>query len=356
MGRGPGRPLHRIEGVEGGVGQIRQRADVEVARAVVLEARQRRVLAEDVGGRPIGERIGRSPSGCATCDTIHQSGLASPGSGRNGRCREMRRSELVTVPSFSPHAAAGSSTGALGAGMTVSLDTTFSETTSRSSFAQRLAHDVGARQRHGRVGAHHPQRLDVAARDGLEHVDGLEAFAGRDARRAPEAADAIDVGGRKAHMGGELVGEPADLASAHGVGLAGERERPHAGLADAAGGEMAVDDGVDLVGALRRLVDALREAVTTRSRGAEQVEEARDVGCASRPVAAAVAATSGAMARARASASPKSLRVVVDEGRSSAPVSARWTSRPLNSAASVPGAMARMQVGVLRRSRCGADR
>ena len=46
----------------------------------------------------------------ATCVTIHQSGLASPGAGRNARWREIRRSELVTVPSFSPQAAAGSRT------------------------------------------------------------------------------------------------------------------------------------------------------------------------------------------------------------------------------------------------------
>ena len=43
---------------------------------------------------------------------IRQSGRASPGTGRNGLWRDMRRSELVTVPSFSPQAAAGSSTSA----------------------------------------------------------------------------------------------------------------------------------------------------------------------------------------------------------------------------------------------------
>ena len=93
--------------------------------------------------------------------------------------------------------------------------------------------------------------------DRLEHLHGLQAFAPRHARRVPEAAHAVDLGRREAHMRGELVGEAADLAAAHRVGLAGERERPHAGLADAAGGEMAIDDGVDLVGALRRLVHAL---------------------------------------------------------------------------------------------------
>ena len=68
----------------------------------------------------------------ATCATIHQSGLASPGDGKNARWREMRRSELVTVPSFSPQAAAGSSRCA--PALTVSLERTFSDTTNRSSF------------------------------------------------------------------------------------------------------------------------------------------------------------------------------------------------------------------------------
>ncbi len=68
----------------------------------------------------------------ATCVTIHQSGLASPAAGRNRRWREMRRSELVTVPSFSPHAAAGRRICA--PAFTVSLASTFSETTNRSSF------------------------------------------------------------------------------------------------------------------------------------------------------------------------------------------------------------------------------
>ena len=42
----------------------------------------------------------------ATSHIIHQSARASPGAGRNARWRDTRRSELVTVPSFSPHASA----------------------------------------------------------------------------------------------------------------------------------------------------------------------------------------------------------------------------------------------------------
>jgi hypothetical protein len=58
-------------------------------------------------------------------------------------------------------------------------------------------------------------------------------------------------------MRGKLVGEPADLPPAHRIGLPGDGERPHSRPADATRRQMAVDDGVDLVGAVRRLVDAL---------------------------------------------------------------------------------------------------
>ena len=144
--------------------------------------------------------------------------------------------------------------------------------------AERLAYLARARQRNRGIGRHHPQRLDLAAGDGLEQLHRLESFARRDPRRLPEAGDTVDVLAGKAHMRRELVGEPADLAPAHGIGLAGQRERPLPAAADAAGREMAVDDGVDLVGALRRLIHALREAGDGIGRGLEELEEARDVG------------------------------------------------------------------------------
>ena len=94
-----------------------------------------------------------------------------------------------------------------------------------------------------------------------EQVDRLEARACRRMRgRAPEAAArGRRSSGRRSPCGRRAGGEPADLAPAHRVGLAGDRERAGAGLADAAGGEVAVDDRVDLVGAASRLVDALAE-------------------------------------------------------------------------------------------------
>ena len=68
-----------------------------------------------------------------------------------------------------------------------------------------------------------------------EHVHRLVALMLRHVGRPPESAHAVHLGGGKAHVGGELVGEPAHLAPAHGVGLAGDAEGAHAGLADAAG-------------------------------------------------------------------------------------------------------------------------
>lgn len=66
----------------------------------------------------------------------HQSGWALPAVGRKARWREMRRSELVTVPSFSPQPVAGSR---MSATAVVSVSATQSDTTtvSQRSSARR---------------------------------------------------------------------------------------------------------------------------------------------------------------------------------------------------------------------------
>ena len=110
---------------------------------------------------------------------------------------------------------------------------------------------------HG-VGVDDPDGLDLARGDGAEHIDGFEAGFIGDVRAGPEGLDGGAVGGVfQFQMAGKHVGQSAHLAPAHGVGLAGDGEWPHAGATNAAGGEVAVEDGVDLVGAGVRLVDAL---------------------------------------------------------------------------------------------------
>ena len=71
-----------------------------------------------------------------TCASAHQSGRAAPGAGRKARWREMRRSEFVTVPDFSPQPAAGSSTSASRA---VSVRPVTSETTTKGQAASAAA-------------------------------------------------------------------------------------------------------------------------------------------------------------------------------------------------------------------------
>ncbi len=66
----------------------------------------------------------------------------------NARCREMRRSELVTVPDFSPQACAGSST------CTPDFDGVVGNDVLRDDeqleLLQRVTYGVGVRQRHRR--------------------------------------------------------------------------------------------------------------------------------------------------------------------------------------------------------------
>ena len=70
---------------------------------------------------------------CATWQMAHQSWRACAGAGKKLRWREMRRSELVTVPVFSPHPVAGNSTSAQAA---VSVMASISDTTTRGHFSK----------------------------------------------------------------------------------------------------------------------------------------------------------------------------------------------------------------------------
>ena len=61
------------------------------------------------------------------------------------------------------------------------------------------------------------------------------------------------------HVSRQLIRQATHFAPAHGIGLSGERKRPHARSTDAAGVQMAINNAVDLVGAAAGLIDALGE-------------------------------------------------------------------------------------------------
>jgi hypothetical protein len=82
-----------------------------------------------------------------------------------------------------------------------------------------------------------------------------------------------------APVAGQQVGEAADLAPAHGVRLAGERQRPAARAAEVARREAEVDQRAVLQRPDRRLVGAHRPQRHRGSRAREQLRRAHDVGC-----------------------------------------------------------------------------
>ena len=108
--------------------------------------------------RKIAAALGQSnaslqPSRLPTSASAHQSGRASPTGVTKPRWREMRRSELVTVPSFSPQACAGSNTSASSA---VSVEAITSETTTKGQAAiARLTASASGRLSTGLVAMIH---------------------------------------------------------------------------------------------------------------------------------------------------------------------------------------------------------
>ena len=132
------------------------------------------------------------------------------------------------------------------------------------ALGQRAAHLVGVRHADQRIGGDDPQGFDLARLDGVEQLHRVQAGLVGHARRVPEGLHGfpvrrlVEVQVRRQH-----VGQATHFAPAHGVRLAREGKRSHAGLADAPRRQVTVDDAVDLVGAGRRLIDTLRKAVTT---------------------------------------------------------------------------------------------
>ena len=166
---------------------------------------------------------------------------------------------------------------------------TTSETTTNSQLRSAALHLVGVRQADYRIGRHDPHGLD-ACRRGCGRTSRPPSGPGGSAMRGLSQNCCTAGAARlivQIDVCGERVREAADFAAAHGIGLARDRERPGAGFADAPGGKVTVDDGVDLVGARRALVHALRERrdhgrcranISKNSRSSSHVESARPRG------------------------------------------------------------------------------
>ena len=219
---------------------------------------------------------------------------------------------------------------------------------------QRAPRPVGVGQADQRIGGHHPHRLDAAGLDGIEQLHRLQPRTLGGAGACQKARTSSRWPASPSSVGGQHIGRAAYLAPAHGVGLAGQRERPGARFADAPGQQVAVDQAVDLVGAGRGLVHALREGCDHLGRLGEPAVEGQQVLF----VEAAGACHLGGIgaARARAASAVSSPAVWAStKAASAAPWSTSQASRPLNRRTSVPGFSAGAGRPA-RRWRCGADR
>ncbi len=268
---GGDRPALRRHGLVARRVQVPERAQVEAARAVVLERRQPRVLAED-GRRavpaervavpePAAELAEHPPVRPRLARRVAETPLP-----RQAAFRVGHRAVLLAPPGRGQHHV----------GERRGVGVPAIRHHHQRAAAQRLAYGIRPGHGRGRVGGGDPDRLDAAVRHRLEQVHRLQPRTARQARRVPEPSHTVQRVRLEAHVRCELVGQAPHLAPAHGVGLAGDGERPGAGSADPPGGEMAVQDGVDLVRAGGGLVHPLRVHRDHPVGRGEQVEELPD--------------------------------------------------------------------------------
>jgi hypothetical protein len=145
-------------------------------------------------------------------------------------------------------------------------------------FLERRAHAGKIRKRLHRVRAGDPEHLHLAARRGVEELDGGEAGPVRDARHVPQALHLSAVRRiAKVAVRREGRGEAAHLAPAHGVRLPGEAEGAGTQAPDLPGGQVQSDEGRVLRGAARRLVESLAVERERRTRAREPARGGDDV-------------------------------------------------------------------------------
>ena len=179
-------------------------ADVEVARAVVLERRQRRMLAEDVGRRRSRRRPRRWPRRRATC--AQDPPILARLAGRRQE-RPLARDAALGVGDGAVLLRPGERRQADAAGIDGVAGADRLGDDGELARSQRGAHRIGVGQAGDRIGRHDPDRLDLAAADRLEQIDRLQAgLAWRCAARFQKRRDAIDVGRREIHVRGQRVG------------------------------------------------------------------------------------------------------------------------------------------------------
>ncbi len=229
-------------------------ADVEVAGASVFGAGQSGVFGEYCGGTLVVEGRGEAHP---LSDLRHLPPIGTRVAGYGEKRALARDAPLGVGDGAALLAPGGGRQQHVGVFRRICVARHVGDDDERAG-RERRCDVIGIRHAVDGVRRHDPDGLDPAVGDGAEHIDGLEPGRACDPRRVPERLnDAPMLGVAKFHVRGQHVRETAGFAAPHGIGLASHRERTHAGFADTACGEVAIDDRVDLVGAGDRLIDAL---------------------------------------------------------------------------------------------------
>ncbi len=185
------------------------------------------------------------------------SGRASPGGSIALRTRCTRRSEEVTVPSYS-HQSAQLGQHDVGQLRRRGAEDVLDDEVVEPGEELAGVRDVGLGL--GGVLPDDVHRADLVALHGLEHLREVQALVRRD-RRAPDAleAGALDVVVQVV-AAGQLVGDGAHVATALHVVLPAQRHQARAPAPDVPGEQREVDQGTDVVDGVVVLGDAERPA------------------------------------------------------------------------------------------------
>ena len=211
----------------------------------------------------------------AKSQTMAQSGRASPGAGTARRTWLMRRSELVTVPSFSPQLAAGSSRSAW---RQVSVVKKASWTTTKGQAASAACTRCwSGRDWAGLVQAIHRALMRPSATASNRSMADSPGVSGK--RSTPNGPPLRRGVRHRPPRDGRAAGSPGcRLAATHGVGLAGEGEGPGTRPADLPGGQVQVDQRAVLGAAGARLVQAHAPEREEARRAADPLGAAQQIG------------------------------------------------------------------------------
>ena len=129
------------------------------------------------------------------------------------------------------------------------------------------------------VAAGNPQGLDAPGVDGVKQLNRGQAIVVRQLLDAPVTRHfftVLAVAG--VAVARKQIAQAAGFPSTHGIGLAGEGERPGAGPADLPGGQVQVDQGAVLGAAAARLVEAHAPQGQKARRAADQARAGLQVG------------------------------------------------------------------------------